>query len=117
MSEKTRKIPPLHSRLRAAIRKAWLQSPERNQAVKNARVARGLYRCVLCGSIVGTKEYELDHIVPVGPTPGSKKGKDASWDDFIARLFCDPSGLQAVCKKCHAYKTKLGHARNKDGEE
>jgi hypothetical protein len=30
---------------------------------------------------------------------------DASWDGFIARLFCGAEGLRVICKGCHKDET------------
>ena len=45
---------------------------------------------------------EVDHIKPV---VDPKKGF-TTWDDFIDRLFCEKKNLQALCRGCHAKKTK-----------
>lgn len=61
--------------------------------------------CRKCQTVV--IEVEVDHIVPVGPTPGSRNAApDVTWDGWINRLFCDASGLQCLCNACHAEKTK-----------
>lgn len=65
-----------------------------------ARIARGVYQCSSCSKIVGPKEIKIDHIEPVVPLQGF-----TTWDDFINRLFCDETGLQAICKDCHKTKT------------
>lgn len=44
----------------------------------------------------------MDHIKPV---VDPKKGF-TTWDDFINRLYCEESNLQAICKGCHSAKTR-----------
>jgi 5-methylcytosine-specific restriction endonuclease McrA len=72
-----------------------------NSVLKKARIARGMYQCSLCSKVVGSKEMKVDHIEPVVPVTGF-----TTWDDLISRLFCEESGLQAICKPCHDEKTK-----------
>jgi len=67
---------------------------------QKARIARGMYQCAVCSKIVSTKEIKIDHIEPVVPINGF-----TNWDDLISRLFCEESGLQAICKDCHKIKT------------
>lgn len=72
----------------------------KNNALKKARLSRGVYQCSTCSTIVSNREIKVDHIEPVIPITGF-----TNWDDFINRLFCEESGLQAICEKCHAAKT------------
>jgi len=67
---------------------------------EKSRIARGMYQCSLCSKIVGQKEIKIDHIEPVVPVTGF-----TNWDDLISRLFCEETGLQAICKDCHKIKT------------
>jgi hypothetical protein len=86
---------------------------------------RVMYRCAHCkelffdymyildkdGEIKKKAMLAVDHIEPVVPI-----GKeDVSWDEYIARLFCDVSNLQVLCnypgvyngkRSCHSKKTK-----------
>lgn len=82
------------AKIRIAIRKVWQWSHPRRLAIKRATLDNDYFACEGCGEIV-PKIY-VDHIVQVGDV-------DAG---FIGRLFCSSSGLQAICKKCHAVKTK-----------
>jgi 5-methylcytosine-specific restriction endonuclease McrA len=76
--------------------------------LKRARIARGMYQCTACSKIVGAKEIKIDHIEPVVPVTGF-----TNWDDLIGRLFCEESGLQAICKSCHDNKTKEENEKRK----
>lgn len=68
--------------------------------LEKARIARGMYQCSSCSKIVGPREIKIDHIHPVVPVTGF-----TTWDDLINRLFCEETGLQALCKDCHKIKT------------
>lgn len=90
----------LWSKVRSALRKVWMYSPARRDALKAAK-ADNLYLCVSC---VPPKLHEkwamdVDHVEPCGPL--------ASITDvqtFTDRLF--NGKLKAICKPCHAIKTK-----------
>lgn len=96
-----KKPTPFHRRISMALRRVFYLSDIRRQIIK----ASG-QRCAHCKKAV--KKLQVDHIIPVGPTPGSKNATpDITWDGFINRLFCDVSNLQALCKPCHKVKTYL----------
>lgn len=87
-----------------------------SQALKNARVDRGEYKCQSCGNIVPTsvkdengrrvKNIHVDHIVPViDPEKGF-----VSWDDVVKRLFSETDNLAAICTDCHKIKTDIEKA-------
>lgn len=94
------------NQLRSATRK-W---PPISQCSKDARVARGMYRCACCQEDVPAtikngrkreKNIFVDHIQPiVDPHIGW-----TTWDDVIERMFCEADNLQLLCKKCHDEKT------------
>ena len=56
------------------------------------------YRCAICKGEFVAKGMQVDHAIPIGTF--------VSWDQFIERLFCESSNLQAICKKDHKEKTK-----------
>lgn len=92
----------LVSYLRSVLRKASYRHPQRSEAMRQARVAYGTYRCAVCGKNKKPKEVAVDHVTPVVPITGWD-----SWDGFISRLFCDAEGLQVICRTpCHEEKTK-----------
>ncbi len=67
---------------------------------------RVFFKCYVCGEEKTRKEVTIDHIDPVGPTPGSKLAPpELTWDTFIARMFCDTSNLGTICDVCHKKKT------------
>lgn len=86
----------LRSKLIPAIRKIWLYSPLRREALQKAKAEVG-YKCQLCGDLYD--KLQVDHIEPIVPVTGW-----TNWDDYVSRTFCDISNLQAICKTCHESK-------------
>ena len=101
-----RKLLPFNkSRLRGYIRREWMYSRLRRDALAQARVERGRYKCSSCGNIFGPKEIDINHKVVVTPENGLNSGKD--WGILIDRmLYCGLEGLEAMCKECHKTRTK-----------
>ena len=101
--------PALKSRIVSALRKIWLHSEMRQEALRASRIERGVYRCGLCGKKMpatlktanGTiRKVAVDHKTRVVPETGWD-----SWDGFIERLFCEQSKLQVLCFECHHEKS------------
>ena len=96
----------LESWLKGALRRASMRWPPIYTTRKNARVARGKYRCAGYGrgehivplTLQGKANTFVDHIIPVG--------KFIDWNTYIKNLFCDSSNLQILCRECHDRKTK-----------
>lgn len=105
--KKAKKPTPLHTKIRSALRLIFMYSQTRRDALK---LSGG--RCVSCGFRHKAKDLQVDHILALGPTPGSRNATpEHNWDIFIQRLFCGLDGLQVLCIKCHRKKTyskKLG---------
>jgi 5-methylcytosine-specific restriction endonuclease McrA len=92
------------SRLRSAIRREWLYSTLRKEALARARIDRGKYKCESCGKVVGNKDIEVNHRVTVTPPQGLNTGAD--WGEFIHRLlFCGLENLETICSGCHSVIT------------
>lgn len=110
MKKTTKTKPPynIQTQVRSALRKLWLWSPMRSEAMSKARVSRGLYKCSACKSEVDRHTIKIDHTIPVTPVTGFD-----SWDEFINRLFCPSSGLKAMCILCHSLKTKEENSQRK----
>ncbi len=96
-----------HALIRAAARIIWMRSKPRAEALKRQKV-RGIAKAAICNwCLKMTLKPEIDHIVPCGPTPGSRNATDeTTWDGFFSRLFCHAGGLQVLCPSCHAMKTQ-----------
>ncbi len=95
------------SYLRSAARKIWLWSPKRREAIKLARVAKGIVTCAKCQ--VRMREnvkpvlFQVDHTIPASETASEIK----SWDSWLNRLFeCSVTDLRVLCRGCHDEKTK-----------
>jgi len=107
----------------AVLRSGTRRYPPKYEALKDAYVGIRLnektnregkhYLCALCEGEFPSKEVEVDHIEPVISSKGF-----TSWDDYIARLFCDKSNLQVVCKGCHKIKSyNEGQERKLNGNQ
>lgn len=69
---------------------------------KSGRKAKH-YKCNQCKKEFVAKGVQVDHIVPIG--------KCGSWDEYIAKLFCEGCNLQVLCLVCHRKKTKIDNAK------
>jgi 5-methylcytosine-specific restriction endonuclease McrA len=84
--------------IKAALRRTWGRSKQRQGALNAAKIAYGLYRCAECSTHTRRKDIHVDHIIAIG--------RFTTFDLYIERLFCDTSGLRVLCKTCHKVKTK-----------
>src|ERR1700722_16332457 len=89
--------------IKAALRRTWGRSTQRQRALKKARVERGKYKCAECNEIFQRKNIEVDHIIAVG--------KFENFDTYIERLFCPTNGLAVLCRNCHKLKTKIDNKK------
>lgn len=105
-----------HSFVKSALRSASNRWPPKTEVLKAARVERGVYKCAgyqrnahkVPASLPGIgrngargRNVFVDHIEPVvDPVLGFQ-----SWDEVVARLFCEKDGMQLLCKQCHDKKT------------
>ena len=92
----TRKSYNLNARIKSALRKVWLWSPYRRDALKAAKISPNLFYCARCRR--PHPKVQVDHIVQVAGEGG--------WDGYVSRLFCPPDQLQCLCHECHLKKTK-----------
>lgn len=83
------------------LRRISYSWPARQQAIKNARTERGIYKCAICEGSFGPKEIQLDHVVPVV----DEESGFIDFNTYIDRLFCGVDGFQCLCKPCHSTKT------------
>jgi 5-methylcytosine-specific restriction endonuclease McrA len=88
-----RKFPPKYETLKEA-------SVGKKINPKTKRLAEH-FVCKSCKGEFPAKEVQVDHILAV---VCPKKGF-VSWDEYIARLFCDKENLQVLCSSCHDIKT------------
>ena len=86
--------------IRSSLRSAFTKWGPKHAAKKLAKVAYNQYECADCNEIFGSKDVEVDHIVPAGSLK--------CYDDlpgFVERMFCEVDGFQVLCKTCHQDKT------------
>lgn len=89
--------------VKGILRRGSFHWKARQEALVNARVERGKYKCASCQDLFGPKEVDLDHRYPViDPKTGF-----TTWDDYINRLFCSSEDFDVLCKACHEAKTKM----------
>lgn len=85
------------------LRSASYRWKFRSEAIKNARVARGFYKCAICKTeTLKNGQYVLDHINPVVPLTGWD-GLD--WTQYITRMFVSAEEFQVICHPCHDTKS------------
>lgn len=92
----------LKNKVVGILRSASVRWPFKTEAMRLARVERGLYKCAGCGSLVKNGQFIMDHIVPCVPLTGWD-----NFDGFIERLFVPAEGYQLLCLTCDATKTLL----------
>lgn len=118
---KRKKAPyNLKTAIRSALRKAWRENPALQEVLKRERIEvpfitkkgkvsnkpRVFFKCYVCKQDFPRKLVAIDHLEPVGPTPGSKLAPPGlTWNEFIDRLFCPTSNLGTICEVCHRKKT------------
>ena len=95
--------------IKSALRSASNRWGPKHLCMKKARVGYGKYECCACKEIVGPKQIKVDHIEPVVSTEHGFNG----WDEYIARMFVEVEGFQAICKLCHQIKTNSEREQRK----
>jgi predicted HNH restriction endonuclease len=98
---KAKRRIPAKTRVRSALRRLWMISPERSDCLR----AWG-YKCADCGakqSVAKGRECKLDVHHLDGIDWGEVKGND------VTQLFPDPSRLVPLCKACHKARHAKGH--------
>lgn len=102
----------------SALRSATNKWNPKTQALRHARLSRGVYVCAACNKQMGAttwrtyksgkkkghpkkvKDAVVDHIIPVvDPAVGF-----VSWDEYIERMFCEVDNFQVICHDCHEVK-------------
>jgi hypothetical protein len=89
----------VESKIRSALRKIWLYSPQRREALSRAKIGGlPLWLCHTCKGSFVKEQVHVDHILACGPS------KIGQFDVFIDRLF--NGKLQVLCVFCHDDKSK-----------
>ena len=85
-------------RIKASLRRLFLTSGHHSDIIKRARIARGIYKCERCGTEGKAKDLHVHHKVEVQTA--------TCWNSYVTILFCEPEGLEAICKTCHKEEHK-----------
>ena len=108
----------LRSRIRNFIRRCFLYSPERREALNKAKVG-DKYKCNKCKRKFLKRSVCVDHIDPVVdiekgfPQIALKRCFYVdNWTIYIHRMF-NASNLQVLCNRCHDKKTR-GERKQRD---
>jgi len=105
-----------NSTIRGALRRAFARSPAVQDVMAASRREVPRFnkdgsrhkknwvqrQCQVCDTWVSTSKMAVDHIDPVI----SVEDGFQDWNEFIARLWCDPTNLQRICDTCHDKKTQ-----------
>lgn len=94
-----------------ALRSASTRWAPKHDCINSAFVRQGpnpatgrmckLHRCTKCRRLFPKNQMRADHVEPVvDPARGF-----TTWDDYIARMFVEQDGYQAICIVCHKGKT------------
>lgn len=93
--------------VRGAVRRIWMWSPMRKEAIVNARVPGKPFKvaCAVCAvtmrESVKPPLFAVDHVRPASEPAAAI----LDWNDFLDRLFIPANGLQILCHTCHDAKT------------
>lgn len=109
--EKKRKPFVLKQFVIQTLRRATYRYPPRNEVLKKARVARGLYQCAECGppKTYKREQVAIDHTDPVvDPDTGF-----VDWNTYVSRMFPPEEGFSLLCQRHHDIKTDKENRRRK----
>ena len=96
----------MHPVLQVVLKRDRLERPYVKKDGTTSSKPRVWFKCTICDKEYKRNEVDIDHVEPVGPTPGSQLAPpELTWDMFIARMFCGPENLRIVCKPCHKEHT------------
>jgi 5-methylcytosine-specific restriction endonuclease McrA len=102
----------------SALKRAFSRSTVRYEVLMESKCPRkkgpkggARYRCISCRDDFDLRGVQVDHIEPVIPV--TIKAKDMTWDEIVARLYCEPANLQVLCKKCHKKKSQSENRRRR----
>jgi len=83
------------------LRKATYKWKYRTEAIRKARIDRGVYICATCSKLMMAKDFSVDHKTTVVDENGF-----VDWNTYIPRMFCHTDNWQVLCKECHDIKTQ-----------
>jgi len=85
------------------LRRGTYRYKPRNDALKDAKIARNQYKCATCSGIFGRKDVQIDHTDPVV----SVETGFVDWNTYITRMYPEKQGFQILCSQCHSNKCLL----------
>lgn len=100
--------------IKGAIRRVFSRSELRRSIITASQIShfdperprvKKWGRCTVCKQPTALYQLEVDHLDPIIPV--NKTLEDLTWDEVVARVFCDPNNLDTKCKPCHYKKSKL----------
>lgn len=100
--------------IKGAIRRVFSRSELRRSIIAASQIehydpsrprVKKWGRCTACKQPTALYQLEVDHLDPIIPV--NRTLEDMSWDEVIARVFCDPINLDTKCKLCHRSKSKV----------
>lgn len=83
------------------LRKASYKWKYRTEAIRKARIDRGVYICATCQKLLMAKDFCVDHKDPVVDERGF-----VDWNTYVPRMICHTDNWQILCKECHDEKTQ-----------
>lgn len=88
---------------KAVIAAAQVRTPRYNKDGSRSKVDDVSYRCTYCLELV--KEYDVDHVEPVGERPPWPPTGNGEWERYFLRVDCSRANLVLSCKPCHRTKS------------
>jgi 5-methylcytosine-specific restriction endonuclease McrA len=107
--------------IKGALRRVFARSTLRYEVLSEAIVkyedssrpkVKTWAQCSRCLKIDAKSYMQVDHVIPVIPL--DRALEDMTWDEVIARLWCDKKYLAVLCISCHDYKTKVENTIRKE---
>jgi 5-methylcytosine-specific restriction endonuclease McrA len=116
--------PKERNLIKGAIRRVFSRSELRKQALAKSLVQHHdetrkrvtkWSKCPECQQFTPTYKMEVDHVAPIIGL--NEQMEDLTWDELVARIWCDIDNLRAVCKDCHKIKTKLENSERRKNKK
>lgn len=92
---------------RSAIRKIWMFSAIRREAIKRSKVATNQYICAHCNERFRSNEIEVNHKFSAGSL---REFED--FTPFVSAMFQENIDmLEVLCKPCHQIQTNFNRQK------
>lgn len=87
----------------AIDRFGWCRYEARGEALRQARISRGVYVCFVCEDLFGPRDVQVDHhAARIEPEEGWQ-----GFDEYVKRTFVPVALLHVLCKSCHSLKSSV----------